>query len=497
MGIRRIAQYQGVIMHLYKNGFGTAGKRLKASSGIARALTMVLLFLGLMLPQGTLADTESKITKGQANEEIRMAVANIARYHPDPFHVTPRADFYAEVDRILKQEGDRTVASHYFDLARLSSLIFDTHTQLHHTEETPGFDRTFPLRFRIFPDGLYIIAGSEDYRDTIGQKVVSISGKEPGHVLEMLSGYSAADNRPRQKTYAETYLYWPETYEVFDLKTPSRKIELVLTDSTGKFTTRELEQTWDKGSADFSWDSQNPFLPKELLSVHDVRGTEVPYYLRKLDNNYWFEFLDAEKKYAYLQINQQFAKDPEAGEKPIEFHLKWSQALWNAGTEVLIIDLRNNPGGTINWGEPIPGILSDMFFEHEPLHSVALLFGTDTVSAGTILAAQLESAVKPIMIGSPSGSSPNMYLSAEKMTLPYSQLVFEVSTEVMMSSKEADTRGFLAPDIPMSPSFEDYANGRDPLIAYAKTIPETLRREIYKGNFSTPWKRASQDAAAR
>ena len=111
-------------------------------------------------------------------------------------------------------------------------------------------------------------------------------------------------------------------------------------------------------------------------------------------------------------MNQQFEKNEEGSDLPIEFHLQWAGALWNSKAEVLIIDLRNDPGGTINWGNPFSGILSDMYFEHPTLQGIALIFGTDTVSAGAVIAAQLESAVKPTMIGEPSGSSPNMFLTS-------------------------------------------------------------------------------------
>ena len=47
--------------------------------------------------------------------------------------------------------------------------------------------------------------------------------------------------------------------------------------------------------------------------------------------------------------------------------------------------------------------------------------------AGTILIAQLERTVEPILIGEPSGSAPNMFLHAFKMILPHSKIELEVS----------------------------------------------------------------------
>ena len=460
-----------------------------------KTFCVLLLTQLFCIPLDAAAAANSALSNEQATDEVKMVVENILRHHPNPFHITAKKDFYAEVDRLLIRKGEITVAQQYFDLAKLSSLVFDTHTQFHIQADTPAFKSTFPLRFRIFPDGLFIIAGSQIYRDVIGKKVVSISGQDPAEVMEKLSAYSASDNWPRKRVYAESYLYLPETYDVFGLRTPDGKIELVLEDSQSVRSIRVLSETWDKGPADFSWDSLNPFLPKDLLSVHDVLGTEVPFYLKNIDNNYWFQFLDGEEKYLYLQMNQQFEKDEEDAELPIEFHLAWSRALWDSEAEVLIIDLRNDPGGTINWGSPLTGILSDMYFEHPTLRGIALLFGTDTVSAGVVIAAELEDSVRPIMIGEPSGSSPNMYLTAEKIVLPHSRLQFEVSTEVFTVTDKADKRAFISPDIPMAMKFDDYANGRDPLIEFAKTIDKELRKKLYDPFWDEPWKRPSQASA--
>jgi len=105
-------------------------------------------------------------------------------HHPDPFHDTSRESFDAEVATLLARKGEVDAVEQYFGLAHLLSRISDTHTQLHLTEDTPGFDSTFPLRFKWFTDGLYIIAGNESYRDAIGKTVVTIGGQ------------AAADRRP-------------------------------------------------------------------------------------------------------------------------------------------------------------------------------------------------------------------------------------------------------------------------------------------------------------
>ena len=139
----------------------TIGRRVKLLSTVA---------LFLLLPCVAPATDERLLGEEEAREEVRIVVQNVLHHHPDPFHVTPKKAFYREVDELLSREGRITAARQFFDLSRLLSLVFDTHTQLHVTEETPAFRSTFPLRFRIFSDGLHIIAGSEPYRDAVGTR---------------------------------------------------------------------------------------------------------------------------------------------------------------------------------------------------------------------------------------------------------------------------------------------------------------------------------------
>lgn len=433
----------------------------------------------------------SDLSEAEARKELKIVVDTLLRNHPDPFHITTKKEFDRQVNRLQRRQGAVSVTRQYFELSQLLSLMFDVHTQLHVTGQTPGFRTTFPLRFKIFPTGLYVIAGSREYRDLIGKRVVSIAGKDTASVIDRLSRYATADSIVRKKVTTEMFFYLPETYDYFGLKTTDGRISMVIENSKGDRENAELSKTWDKSLDELSWDSLNPFVPDTFITVQEVLGTQKPYYLQNLKDNYWFGFLDKPEKYFYLQINFPFKN--EGGPLPTEFHLNWSRRLWESKAEVLIIDLRNNPGGSISLGNPIPGILSTLASEHPTLRGVSVLIGTDTVSAGVALSAQLEDAIAPVFIGEPTGSAPNIFLQAGKIELPYSKLRFEYSTDKYIITREADKRRYLAPDVPMAISFEDYSQGRDPLIEFAKTVDKKMSKMYYgSASLYQPWFRDSQ-----
>ena len=428
-----------------------------------------------------------------AAEEVRHVVSMVLEHHPDPFAVTPRAAFDLRTDQLLARKGLVSIGQQYFDLASLLSLVADTHTQLHTMPDTPGFERTYPLRFRLFDDGLYVIAGDEYYRDIIGARIVSIGGIPADKALERLADAAVGESDVRRAVFAESYLYVPESYAATGLAAADGAVQLEIETIAGDRRRVILDHTWDRRWDEFGWDTLNPFLPEELLTVHDVLGTDAPFYLQHIDDNYWFTFLE-DGRYMYLQVNLPFPK--EGGESPMEYHLRWIQALHASDVEVLIIDLRNNPGGSINLTEPIAGILAQQYFDHPTLRGVAVLISTDTVSAGSVLAAKLESAIRPVFIGAPTGSAPNLNLDPAKETLPYSKFQVSVSREQYIATRESDTRRAVYPDLRWQNTFADYANGRDTALEMAKHVDKALRERVYAGTSAyTPWLRASQREA--
>lgn len=455
-------------------------------------VSTVILLIAVFVSNGrsALAADPHLLSPEAAADEVRQVVSLVLEHHPDPFAVTSRADFEQRAAELLDRRAPISIGQQYFDLSSLLGLVADTHTQLHTMPDTPGFERTYPLRFKVFEDGLYIIAGDEHYRDIIGSRIASIGGIPADEALERLADAAIGEHALRRRVFAENYLYVPESYAAVGLARKDGTVWLEIETSAGYRRRVELDHTWDRRWDEFGWETLNPFLPAELITVHDVFGTEPPFYLQHIDDNYWFTFLDGER-YMYLQVNLPFPK--EDGEAPMDYHLRWIQALRNSDVEVLIIDLRNNPGGSINLTEPIAGLLAQQYFVHPTLHGVAVLISADTVSAGSVLAARLEGAIRPVFIGTPTGSAPNLVLEPREEILPHSGFQVSVSREQYIATRESDIRRAVYPDLYWKNTFDDYANGRDKALELARTVDKDLRAKVYAGtSVYTPWLRPSQ-----
>lgn len=452
--------------------------------------TLIVCLLTALSADG--AET-ALLAPDQAAAEIRAALAMIRDHHPDPYHRHPREAFVEYVERLGQRQSPVDIARHYFDLSGLLALVADTHTQLRTTELTPGFDETYPLRFHLFPEGLYIIAAGEPYRELLGARVLSIAGQPTDAVLDQIASTVPAEHALRRRVFAETYLYQPESFRAFGLTSGSAAPVLQVETLDGRRLDRSLDATWRRRPDEFGGDALNPFLPPELLTVHAVAGTEPPEYLRHLDQNYRFELRD-EGALFYLQINLPFAA--EGGESPMDFHLRWIQALRASEATTLVVDLRNNPGGSLSLMAPVPALLEIEFFAHPSLQGAAVLIGPDTVSAGSTLAAELESAIRPVFIGAPTGTPPNLFLDAVKVVMPHSRIEIEVSRHHHVVTRESDDRRFIAPDIEIANSFDDYLHGRDRVLEAAANVDRGMRGRVYAGASPyDPWNRASQARA--
>ena len=248
------------------------------------------------------------LTEAQAKEEAQIAIGHIKKSHPDPYWANSKDIWDSYEKKLLSRKGDISIARHYFDLAYLFSLADDTHTQIYPDHESGGFESVYPLRFRTFADGLYIISANEDYEEYIGKKVVSFGDKTASELINILSEYASSDNVERKRSFTEMMLVMPETYSVFGVANNNR-VKLVLEDIQGNRSRGILKKTEQKSFATIFWDDPNSFgilVPDNWKTVYDVFKAKVPITRQHLRKKYWHATLKSDngKVVEYIQINK-------------------------------------------------------------------------------------------------------------------------------------------------------------------------------------------------
>ncbi|HRH42657.1 MAG TPA: S41 family peptidase, partial [Pyrinomonadaceae bacterium] len=229
-------------------------------------------------------------------------------------------------------------------------------------------------------------------------------------------------------------------------------ITLTVKDVSGK--TRTAELTVDATAPDVG-----RVLPANWLSFSQTLSQPVPLYLKKLNPNYWFEYLP-ETKTVYFQFNQ-IVNDKT--ESLAAFSERLFKFISENGVEKLVVDMRWNNGGNTFLNPPLQlGLV-----RNEKVNQNGKLFiiiGRRTFSAAQNFINFCDRNTNAIFVGEPSGSSPNFIGEETPFTLPYSRFSVNISTLYWAGSSPYDFRTWIAPTLYTPPTFEMYKANRDPAL---------------------------------
>jgi C-terminal processing protease CtpA/Prc len=157
----------------------------------------------------------------------------------------------------------------------------------------------------------------------------------------------------------------------------------------------------------------------------------------------------------------------------------------------LIIDLRRNGGGNNMLAEPLRRMIVKSRFNQRG--ALYVLTSPQTFSAAQNFATRLERETEAIFVGEPTGGAPNHFGDAKFAVAPKSQIPYIISTLRWQDSPPFDERGWILPDIPAPPSFDDYASGRDAALGAALAdAPGEETLDAWARRVVEPWDRDSQ-----
>jgi len=460
---------------------------------VQKSIFAIVAFLYL-LPQAALSQN---LTAAQALEEAEIIYQTIQGRHPEYDWYTDSATWEAEMTGLRARQGPVSHVQQYFDLARLMSLATDTHTQIYPGPDTPGFETSFPLRFRLYEEGIYIVAADEPYRDLVGARVTSIDGNDGETIVAALALFASSDHPIRKQSWGVTYLLrHPATYHYMGWTNDDGHVEMALETHEGEEVTVELNHTVDASFDEVhgSGSAAGYFWPEGWRTIEDLVPGDVPLYRQSTDRNYWYTYLDG-GNVLYFQLNR---PDNDEDELPVyDFILSMFADIGarESAPERIIVDVRHNLGGWIDYAVPF----SYMFLITDTCctpGNMVVLAGRDTISAGSVFVGSMERATRAIVVGEPTGGRPYNFLGHRPVDLPYSGLLPEVPTYRLGATDSTDGRMYIAPDVHVPERFEDVIAGRDAALEAALNLTPEEARGYYPGASALyPWLRPSQAGA--
>lgn len=349
----------------------------------------------------------------------------------------------AEIRRDLPRLSDSEIV---VKLQRLFTLLGDGHSLIYPFGMTLGSLKRLPLTFYLFSDGLFVINAPNELKGLIGKKVLTFGQTPTEEVIKRLEQLVSRDNPMGIKWSGVFYLTLPDYLKELGIVQNNEQVSLVL-EETGNKKHQEVIVTARKLNPD---EINIKLIPLKIKS-----SLPDPLYLSRLSENYWFQKLDPET--VFFQFNQ---VQNQQGEALSAFSIRLRKALDDDNIKNLIIDARLNNGGEATLLNELYRTLIH-FETTRPNSKIYVLIGRDTFSAAQTFVSTLNYLTSAIYVGEPSGSKPNRVGDEAQFTLPFSGVSGSIASGYNQAANK-DSRIWIAPDIPVELSSDDYFNNRDP-----------------------------------
>lgn len=373
-------------------------------------------------------------------QDVRYFSQELPRLHANAFYAADQEAWRARAAALEQNVPDLTDEEILFELIRLTALIGDGHTRLR-VRDIPGFT-PYPISLRWFPDGLYVAAAADPYREALGGRVVKIEDTPIEEAYDAVVPLVSTDNEMGLVTETPGLLATPAVLHVLGIAESAESVRYTLEDQAGE----QFEITVEAQEGDTI----------ELVSLADTAGglDEPPLYARHRDLFYWYEYLP-EARTVFVQYNQCAEMEEQSFE---DFTAEVFATIDANPVDRIVVDFRYNGGGNSAIFAPFLRELEARPALAEEGHLFGLI-GRNTFSSGMWNALDIRNA-GGLLIGEPTGGRPNAYGETRSFALPNSGIRVQYSTRYWQILEDSDPPSVL-PDVEVEPGILDVAAGQD------------------------------------
>ncbi len=379
-------------------------------------------------------------------EDLNFLYETLKTVHPDIFYNNPEETFLAKKNEISQKLETDSAFEFALDLQSLVALVGDSHTtsSLNIYE---GID-VFPINIARFDGKWTVNLVPAENEDLLGMRVETIEGLTFDELCEKFTSLFSADNDVYLKRQVSRNFYVDDFLAYVGAKEKGEPLNMVLSDDNGNRHELELQ----------------PILVDELMDGKislvklAEKRTAVPATEEDGERYYFAEPL-TDSAY-YIQYNRCM----EESNLPIEdFAKQVLSDLDNGSYSIIMIDLRNNGGGSDGLLQPILNI-SKMYMDKTGAKVYGIV-GERTFSSAIINAMMIKE-MGGYLVGTETGGSVNHFGSVSNFILPNSGIRVSHSTKfISMSDYLECAQGYgiepIHPDLVAEQSLADYMNGTD------------------------------------
>lgn len=415
-------------------------------------------------------------------EDLGYFRQELPRRHINAFHDLTREEFnrlVADLDQRVPSLRDHEII---VGLARIVTRLGarDGHSRVNLFDPALKFHR-LPVNLYAYADGIFVRAASNEHAALAGSRVLAI-GKTPiDEAIERVKEVTPADNAMSKKSWSAGLATIPEVLRALGIATgePADPVSLELDLGDGTRKTVELKPVQSLDGVEWLDVRRTAASP----AMYTRWASLDPFNRHGAQKNFWFEYLPEPQ---VLYVNYSAVADSPEESVAAFFGRVFAFAEKNP-VKKFVLDIRNNSGGNNYLNRPIfYGLIkrSDTIAKRGTFF---VIIGRETFSAAQNLANLLDEHTDAILVGEPTGGSPNHYGDSLRMELPNSKVTVGMSSVWWQDLDPRDFRLWIAPHVAAKLTSADDRLGRDPalkaVLEYAPepTLTDVLRDALQKG----------------
>ena len=413
-------------------------------------------------------------------QDLDYLVQRIEIMHPNPYAQFDKEEFNQLKEKLHNKIPDLDDVDIVLSISELITSLQDGHTRWAFENSDPQWlQQTFhvlPIIQYAFKDGIYIMAGLQQYQSLVGSKVLQIGKISIAEVTSELGKMWSHDNLSGGKKFLYYTLSMAEMLKRAGAVEDVSKVEMVLQTKQDKKVTVQLPTVDFFSMAQFFASSWYPQAGNGLVTMNQVEQSPLPLWLKKPGEKFWFEYIP-EDKTMFLQINSlNFPHGNGQERSPFgKLCYKFFESFDQSGAEKLVIDIRTNTGGNHVELPLLEGIMARPQLNKPD--RLFLITGRVTFSAALHLTTILRRYTNITLIGEPPSGRPNHYGASRAFKLPnHPEIEIHCSIDYYQDSEPFDFNIIHAPDIYAEFTAVDYSNNIDPAMLAVKNYGRIIRQ---------------------
>ncbi len=370
-------------------------------------------------------------------------------------------EFDKEVEKLRKDIPGLETNEIIFRMTELVALFKYGHTGVsfsrslhsHGEGQTLNF-HSFPVNFYWFSDGLFVQGVHKEYQDIVGAQVIRIGKVEAMEALDRIRPLVSIENESFFKAYGIHNLRIAEILQYKGIIDNTEELPLLLKKDGKEFKTtlKVLEDV----TPDFEY---GYIVGNENWASARKKVEQDPLWIRQAQDWRYSSSLPENKAY-YVRHSVVRNQD----ERTIADFFDKAMKEFNEGNyEKLIIDVRLNGGGNNYNNAHVIKLLIRSEKLQEP-GSLVVITGRRTYSACQSFINEMDNYTPVIFVGEPSAENINFMGDNRVVVLPNSGLNVRLSFAWWQDKPQWENDEWIAPEIYVEMSSEDYADNKDPLL---------------------------------